>query len=290
MAEKTASPFSALGFRILILFIRLLPFRLMYLLSDALAWLLRKVIRYRLKTVHENLALTGMNADKKLMKKIYLNLSDIILEGLKSFSLSKADVAERYKITNPDSLKDYYTQGRSFILTAGHLANWEWGSLAAGINIPHRIIGFYKPLKDKAVNQLIFNSRAKFGTTLVPIKKTGASFEENKELLTVYIMIADQSPAKPEQTIWAPFMGRETAFLRGPEKYAILYNYPVIFCEIRRVKRGYYEVEFSRICNDPSATQPGEITALYAQKLENSINKAPHNWLWTHRRWKIIKP
>ena len=78
----------------------------------------------------------------------------------------------------------------------------------------------------------------------------------------------------------------ETACIHGPEKYAKMYNYPIIFIDIQRVKRGFYEIELSTLVENPIELTNGEITKLYMNKLEEVIRKNPENWLWSHRRWK----
>jgi KDO2-lipid IV(A) lauroyltransferase len=102
-------------------------------------------------------------------------------------------------------------------------------------------------------------------------------------------MAADQSPSKPNHAIWVDFLGQRTAFLHGIEKHARQRDLPVVFVDIQREKRGYYTLELSFITEDPTQTKPGEITSLYARKLEEVILKNPGNWLWSHKRWKLNK-
>jgi Kdo2-lipid IVA lauroyltransferase/acyltransferase len=286
MTTPLSSFLTGAGFRLMVFIIRLMPYRFMYFLSDGLAGVLQKVIRYRMKVVTENLAVAGIPASKELLGKIYQNLSDILLEGIRSFSMKREDVEKRHRIINPEILQPFYAQGTSVILVTGHLSNWEWGSFSTGLQLPFRIVGFYKPLKNKVINRMIAGSRSRYGTLLAPIRKTSLTFEEHKGTPSLYVMVADQSPTKPELAIWVNFMGRDTAFLHGPEKHARNNDYPVVFCEINRIRRGYYEVEFSVLCERPSVTKPGEITERFARMLETTIRKTPGNWLWTHRRWK----
>jgi len=65
-----------------------------------------------------------------------------------------------------------------------------------------------------------------------------------------------------------------------------LYNLPVFYIDIQRVKRGFYEVKLSLLSDEPRELSEGEITRKYAQKLEEIIIKKPQDWLWSHRRWK----
>jgi KDO2-lipid IV(A) lauroyltransferase len=122
---------------------------------------------------------------------------------------------------------------------------------------------------------------------LAPTTSTTNTFGELRDVETVYIMAADQSPSKPEKAIWVDFLGIKTAFLDGPERHARTRDIPVIFADIQRVKRGHYALELSFISEHPQATQHGEITAAYAKRLEEIIRRKPENWLWSHKRWKL---
>ncbi len=277
-------------FLMFVVIIAITPFRLLYVFSDFIAWLLRCVFCYRVKVVIENLERSDLNLTPEqkqaLIRKIYKNLSDILLESLKSFSMNRASVRKRHKVLNPEVAEPFYLNGQSLILATGHLGNWEWGSLSAAIQTPFRILGFYKPLKNKFINRLIYLSRARFGTILAATRETSHSFTNYQEVPTVFLMAADQNPRRVEQAIWVRFMGRETAFLHGLEKYAPTHQLPIIFAAINRVKRGNYELELSVLTENPSHHKPGEITQMYANKLESVIREHPEDWLWTHRRWK----
>ncbi len=285
---------NSLFFFLFVILIGLMPFRLMYYFSNFVAWMLRSVIRYRTDLVSQNLSHTNLNLTEKqkkqLIKKIYRNLSDILLEGIKSFTMTKASVKKRHKVLNPELIQPYYSKSQSLILVTGHIGNWEWGSMSAGIQTDFRILGFYKPIKNKFINKVLLRSRAKYETILVPIRKTSQSFEKYLDAPTVFLMAADQNPSKPEQAHWIDFFGRKTAFLHGPEKHAKNNQLPIVFTEINRVKRGKYELQLSILVEDPSKYATGEITEIYARKLESVIRKQPDSWLWTHRRWKHKAP
>ena len=102
-------------------------------------------------------------------------------------------------------------------------------------------------------------------------------------------MASDQSPSNPKKSYWINFLGRETAFLHGPEVYAKKYNYPAVFVDIQRVKSGYYELELTVLAENPRELPEGEVTRRLAKKLEEVIQKKPQDWLWSHKRWKLTK-
>lgn len=288
--QKIINLFSAGFFIFFAGLLGIIPFRAMYVFSDFLAFLLRNVLRYRYKVILKNIYQSDLEIDdrekKKLVRDIYKNLSDIIVEGIKSFTMSETSVLKRHKVLNPELVLPFYERKQSLILVTGHICNWEWGSLSAGLYTPYHITAFYKPLKNPYIDRFLGRSRSRFGTTLASIKETGASFERQKGTPTLFLMAADQSPSKVQYAHWVKFLGRETAFLHGPERHSRINDLPVLFTDIKRVKRGYYEIKLSVLTDEPNKLPEGEITRRYAATLEQVIKENPSKWLWSHKRWK----
>ena len=273
--------------------IGLLPFPLLYLFSDFGQFFLGRVIGYRRKVILSNLrSCFPTLSDKELegiLRKVYKNLADVLAEGIKGFSMLPRTIKKRHFIINPEIIEPWLAEGRSVIALPAHFNNFEWGSMSPGLFTKHPIIAFYKPLSNKYINRFLQRSRRKFGTTLASIYETALVFERNAPIASVYIMAADQSPSTPEKSYWLQFFGRETAFLHGPEKYARMHNYPVVYVDVQRVKRGYYNVEAVILAGDPASLPEGEVTRRYAGKLEEVIRKNPGSWLWSHKRWKLSR-
>ena len=273
--------------------IGLLPFPLLYLFSDFGQFFLGRVIGYRRKVILSNLrSCFPTLSDKELegiLRKVYKNLADVLAEGIKGFSMLPRTIKKRHFIINPEIIEPWLAEGRSVIALPAHFNNFEWGSMSPGLFTKHPIIAFYKPLSNKYINRFLQRSRRKFGTTLASIYETALVFERNAPIASVYIMAADQSPSTPEKSYWLQFFGRETAFLHGPEKYARMHNYPVVYVDVQRVKRGYYNVEAVILADDPASLPEGEVTRRYAGKLEEVIRKNPGSWLWSHKRWKLSR-
>jgi len=270
----------------------ILPFFLFYAFSSTLAFFISKVIRYRRKVVEENIkrsSLPEMSSKElnKFINNVYRNLTDVMIEGLKGFTLPSKVLLRRHKVLNPEVLDPYYEKGQSIIGVLGHYNNWEWGSLSAAKQLKHNLVALYKPFSNKLIDRYVIKIRARYGTTLASIYKTTRIFEQYVDKTTFFLMVADQSPSNARNAHWVEFLGRETAFLRGPERHAKNNNLSVFFIDIQRIKRGYYEVELSILAEDPSVLEDGEITRRYAKKLEEQILQHPDNWLWTHRRWKL---
>ncbi len=274
-----------------ILLIGLIPFFLLYGVSDFLRWGLFYVFKYRRKVVEQNLENTFPKLSKKEIRqlswKFYRNLSDVIVEGLKAFTMTRGQIRARHKVLNPEVALPFHEMKRSIIGLPSHYGNWEWGSMSGALQLPQEYVVFYKPLNNKWIDKYTRWSRSKYHGNLVSIYQTRKVFEDYQAKNSIFIMASDQSPSNPEKAIWVNFLGRETAFLHGPEHYAKKYDLPVIFVDIQRVRRGFYELTLKLITDKPKETSEGEITRQYAGLLEKSIDAKPENWLWSHRRWKL---
>jgi Kdo2-lipid IVA lauroyltransferase/acyltransferase len=285
--------FVAFWFIVFVLFFGLIPFWAIYFISDIIYILLYKLIGYRKNVILQNLNKTFLlkteKEKKQLLSATYRNLTDIIIEGLKAFTMSRKQFINRHKIINPEILKPIYESGKSFIGVTGHYCNWEWGSLSASIQTNYQVVAFYKPLSNKWIDRFMHWNRSRFGTLLTSIYETSKTFERQEKTRSIFLMAADQNPSKRKKSIWVDFLGQDTAFLDGPERYARNYNYPVVYMDVQRKKRGFYTIELSIITLNPSELDEGEITKRFAKKLESVIHNDPANWLWSHRRWKMKK-
>lgn len=272
--------------------ITLLPFRILYLLSDFFYFLLYHVFDYRKKVVAENLqyAFPEKTADerKKFEKGFYHHFCDSMFESFKILHMSKSQIDKRFVFLNIDVLNKYYEKGQNVVLVSGHYGNWEW---MVGIDalIKHKFLAIYKPLSDEYFNQLIKSLREKYAGKGEMIAmndsfKVILKHEREKQLFITWFL-GDQSPPK-DYPLWINFMNRETPFYSGPEKIARKFGHAVVFMNIQKVKRGHYEVEFIPLFDDPKNTKENEITLAHVKMLEDTIRKEPAYWLWSHRRWK----
>jgi KDO2-lipid IV(A) lauroyltransferase len=257
-----------LAFRLSVLLFSVVPFSILYGISDFLAFLLFHGVRYRRKVTLQNLRSAFPDYSEKSIRRIaarsYRNLSDVLLESLKGFSMSKAAIRKRYRIINPESLDSWYKRGISLIGVTAHYANWEWGAFAASLQLSHQPVAFYKPLSNPYI--------------------------EFRDQTSLYLMVADQAPSNVKKAYRARFLGRETTCLHGPENHAKNNDYPVVYFNIQRIKRGYYQIRIKRLIEHPGRVAEGAITQQYMQTLEAIIRQRPANWLWSHRRWKRDKP
>lgn len=270
--------------------ISLLPFWVLYRVSDLFFVIIYYVLGYRKKVVLDNLRNSFPEKSEQELKKIafdfYRYLCDLFLETFKTLTISKKQMLAHCKM-NEETQKlfdSYHKQQRSIILVMGHFGNWEWAGNVVDSS-KHQLYVIYHQLSNKYFNQLVIKMRTRFGTKLIEMKSTLRDMVTNRKEVTATAFIADQTPF-PESAYWTTFLNQDTPVFTGTEKIASKFNYPVIYISIKRIKRGYYEIFGELLFENPKETKEGEISEAHTRRLEKDIIAQPEIWLWSHRRWK----
>lgn len=272
---------------------RWMPFWLLYRLSDLLAFLLQRVVGYRRRVVWENLqrAFPDKTPDQlaPIVRGAYRNLTDIMLETLKSYTLPVAEIQRRSRPINPEVVNRHLDAGKSVILCGGHYANWEYTGVSMPPLFHGNTITVYKPIANRYTDAFVNRSRGRVGMIMVSMDETFPAMCQRKaqNAPAVFILLADQSPSNRKGAHWVRFLGQDTASLPGVDVLARRMHFPVVFFYVERKRRGFYEVYFADLNDAPEQANETEITQAFAQKLESVIRQKPEDWLWTHRRWKM---
>ena len=108
----------------------ILPTRILYVISSFLYFWVYYIFGYRKKVVNGNLKLCFPDKSKKeiksIEKKFYLHLCDMLVESIRSISISEAEIRERYKFTNIEEVNKIEEANKSIMLMCAHYASWEW--------------------------------------------------------------------------------------------------------------------------------------------------------------------
>ncbi len=279
-----------IGFRFLLGLVRLLPDRLLFFLSDSIAFFLQKVVGYRKAIIQKNLKNSfpkkSPRESAEIATNYYRHLSDVFIETLQSFSLSKAQLEARFQYENTEILLPYLEKNQSILLLGSHFGNWEMGCLSFPLQVHYPVYTVYKSLSNPKVEIYLRKLRSKWGMNMVPMNQLGRVLVAQKKTPSIYILVADQSPATTNQAIWKTFLNQRTPFINGAEKIALNRSYPVFYFAIEKKKRGRYTVQFSNLWDGVSPLKDGELSDLYIAALTQQINHQPSEWLWSHNRWK----
>ena len=276
------------------LIIGLLPFPLIYLISNFLSFILLRVVNYRLDVVRYNLKSSNLKLTekdiKKLIKNFYSHFCDIYLEMIKLDRMNKIDVEKRLKVLNPEIANKYLKEDKSVILLVSHYGGYEWCT-ALDYFFEYKVAAIYTPLKDKELENLTIKSRARHGMKLISrynalndirdLEKSGSNY--------MYGFMADQSPQIRKINYWTKFLGVEVPAFTGAERMAKELNIPVVFAKMSKLSRGKYEMRLELIAENPNEFKDFEITEKYLRLVEKQIHEKPDYYFWTHNRFKHRK-
>lgn len=276
----------------------LMPLRLLYVISNFLAWMLRVVVKYRKEVIHNNLSSCFPDADPKTIarwaKAYYLHLTDVVVEMLKMISMSPETLDKRLTIINEEEAAEFVKEKKGGIILASHYGNFEWVFLQLvrwlGRNeIPFSAI--YARFSNKVFGNILLRIRGRWNTNLIPKKQ--AMLESMRMLKKGHMIgfVSDQSPPPNTPVHMIDFLGRPTRWLPGVGKLALMAKGPVLYTEIRRIARGRYELEIKRLISGDEVIEDRDESAKkliqsFVAHLEADIQKNPPYWLWSHKRWK----
>lgn len=278
--------------------IALLPFPVLYAISDLMYVVACFVVRYRRKVVLDNIAASFPDLSagecKKIMREFYRNFCDMFLETMKLAHISDKQMRRRMVYENTALVDSLFDRGRSIVCYFSHCFNWEW---APAITLwtrhkPSSQIVFsqvYRPLVNHWFDAYFLKLRSRFGSVsyskhtvlrdLVKQKRAG--------VLGICGFMSDQKPSHGDPAHVMRFLNHPTAMITGTETLARKLDMAVVYMDMHRVKRGHYKIVMRLITENPQDEPPMAITEKYAALLQQTIERNPSLWLWSHKRWKI---
>jgi KDO2-lipid IV(A) lauroyltransferase len=276
----------------LIWIISILPFRLLYFVSDFVYIIVYRIVRYRKRTVRENLALALPHLSDKerliIEKKFYHHMCDMFLEMIKTMNISKDEICKRFVFKNIEVYKELEKQGKSVAVICSHYGSYEW---IISMNYYSDFIahGIYKQLRNPYFDKLVHKIRSRFNAKLITTKQTIPTIIENNKnnVLSLYGFASDQSPRLNSAYHWTKFMGIEVPVHTGAEMLSKRYNMALVYLNTQKVKRGHYEATLEILSENPIEVPNYDLTDQFIKLLEKQIYEAPEYYLWTHKRWKF---
>lgn len=271
--------------------ISILPMPILYILSDIFFFLSYYVIGYRRKVVKENLALTLPDKSdkerKQIAKEFYVHLCDILVETVKSLTISEKEISRRFKFENPELLQELYNQDKSVLLMCGHYASWEWSGILTK-HMPYKGIAVYKQLRNPNFDRLVKKIRGKFGAEIISNKqivtKLFRMHRDNQKSLT--LILSDQTPKLTDYKHVDTFMGVRVPVFVGSEELVKRLGHIPVYLHVEKVKRGHYSARFIPLTMEPKKIPDYGITRMFLDEIEKQIYKEPAFYLWSHKRWK----
>ena len=272
----------------LLWFVSFVPLKILYIKSLILSnfFIYRKdIIKSNIDNAFNNLNIDHKKQIIKGFRRYFLNL---ICEIIKMISVNNSFYSNRITINNIEMLDKYYDRNQTVILMMGHHNNWEWAGQVISIKSKQKFVSVYKKLSSSFFDYLMINLRKKNGADVIEMNDIIKHIYDNQECKIIGL-IADQNPIVTDSTKWTNFFKQSVPVIDGPEKIARKMNFPVLFCNMNKIKDGYYTISLEVIDENPKTSKSGDITNKFFNRLEEKIKEEPNNYLWSHNRWKHKK-
>lgn len=283
---------SSLVFSLLFL-VSLLPLRVLLVFSHLIYFVGYYLVGYRKTTVIQNLSRALPTKQYKevvhIARKNMLYMCVMMSEWLKFTSKRKSNLRKQISFSNLEVLQNQLDKNQNVLLVLGHYGNWEALNILPTF-VTQPVYAVYKKLTNPIANNLSARMRGRFGVKLLESTEAARFILRNKHNPSIYIFIADQSPRRKKQP-WFRFLNQQTIAFMGIERIARAVKPAILYVEIAPQANNCYNISFT----DISDLKP--VTEHFFAKLEETIQRAPEYWLWSHRRWKhqplandVIKP
>jgi KDO2-lipid IV(A) lauroyltransferase len=174
------------------------------------------------------------------------------------------------------------------VYITGHFGNWE------RIGYTLAILGFEgfavaRPLDNPWLDRYVRGVREAHGMTILDKKGATQQMDEILESNRYVSFIADQDAGR--KGLFVDFFGRPASTSKAPALVAMQHDVPVVIGYGRRLDEKYgFEIGIERIIHPEEWADKDDplrwITQEYTTALEQSIRRAPDQYLWVHRRWK----
>lgn len=274
----------------LLYLVSLLPFFILYGISDLACFILYRLIGYRKEVVLGNLAIAfpekTLAEREKIAGQFYKNFIDTFIETIKMLSISEKEFNKR-AVVDLAECNALVKKGLNIQFQSGHQMNWEYVNWVMVKKIETSFVGVYMKLSNKSLDRIFYDMRKKFGTVLVAATDFRSRMHQVFNKQYSLALAADQNPGSPQFAYWLYLFGKPAPFVKGPDKGARKNRSAVVFVKFIKVKRGYYKFEPTVITENAALLKEGELTLLYRDFLEETIREHPDNYLWSHRRWKF---
>ena len=236
----------------------------------------------------KNLSLISDDQLKKsrneIIKNMWKNYGKILCEYvfMKQFRLSKLN--SPIEIEGQTILETIKKNNDPVVFISGHFDNFELMAMhieKSGVDLA----AIYRPLNNFFLNPLMERIRKKY----ICKKQVKKGVSGTKEILknfkngsSIALMI-DQRVSQGEK---CSFFGKDALTTTIPAQFVKKFNCKIVPIYISRQNDDSFKLKIFDPINFAKEETILSITKKLNEILEKMILKNPHQWIWTHNRWK----
>ncbi len=244
---------------------------------------------FRSKTIIErNISFAFSKSDKKFKKIIINNMwksyGKILAEYVFIKHFREIESEKFLEINGQEILEKIKLSKDPVIFVSGHFDNFELMAMhieKSGVDLA----AIYRPLNNNFLNPIMENIRKKY-ICHKQIKKGVSGTKEVLKHFKAGTSVALMIDQRVSQGIKSLFFQKEALTTTIPAQFVKKFNCKIIPIYIERKNNENFILEIMSPISFANDQTVENITLKLNQLLEKLIVRNPHQWIWSHNRWK----
>jgi KDO2-lipid IV(A) lauroyltransferase len=271
-----------------------LPWRWLRPLGACLGWLVGGALRIRRRHVEQAMARAGI--EPRLASAMYASLGAGLLEllWLAGRPPEALDDVQRFTPRAERALAEAHARGRGVVVATAHVGNWDLCACAAARWIAAQGAGrlhvITKRLSWRALDDYWQSLRAARGVVLLDARGAWRGARAALAGGGVVALLVDQVPERASGVATFPFLGASARHDLAAATLAARAGAPILVALARRDADGLHTLDVVELLDPPAPHRAAlaAATERIAAAVERVVRAAPAQWLWMHRRWKLV--
>ncbi|MET1256454.1 lysophospholipid acyltransferase family protein [Aliikangiella maris] len=271
-----------------------LTYRLPKLMVFGFAYLVNLISRLTRsrsnRVIRQNLALCypelSVPETEQLIKQIHFHNACLLSEFATAWLGRRDQILNQIgQIHHQSVIDDLLEQNKTVVVAVLHLGNWEY--LWQWLQIHYPAFGMYQPSKFKQLDEIVLESRTKFGGKAHSTDPKGImGLLKQLRQHGVMMILPDQAP-REGAGIYTPFFGHPAYTMTLLHKLLIKSGATLVFGNsIRNTQQSCFDIHLEKAsfdCHEPSVEV---FNQQMNQQIEAIVRRWPAQYQWNYKRFK----
>ena len=272
---------------LLLIFFMIIGLKLSRIIASKLISIFGPFFRSK-KIIEKNISYAFQESDKKfkndIIKNMWKSYGKILAEYAFMKYFRKIDSEKFIEIKGQEILEEIKLSKKPVIFISGHFDNFELMAMhieKSGVDLA----AIYRPLNNDFLNPMMENIRKKY----ICRKQIKKGISGTKEILKHFKLgtsIALMIDQRVSQGIKSLLFKNEAFTTTIPAQFVKKFNCKVVPIYIERKSNESFMLEVMQPISFDDDKTIENITLKLNQLLEMMIVRNPHQWIWSHNRWK----
>ena len=240
------------------------------------------------KVIEKNISFafseTSKEFKKNIIDKMWKSYGKILAEYAFIKYFREVESEKFLEIKGQEILEEIKFSKEPVIFISGHFDNFELMAMhieKSGVDLA----AIYRPLNNNFLNPVMENIRKKY----ICRKQIKKGISGTKEILkyfksgTSVALMIDQRVTEGMKSLFFKNYAFTTTI---PAQFIKKFNCKIVPIYIERKNNENFMLEIMKPINFDNDQTTENITLKLNQLLENMIVRNPHQWIWSHNRWK----